>query len=119
MGDGFERRGAGARGRHPGRVRALPPAPILEWGLAAPIGHNGGPPLEEPVDLFVRWRWRKAHREAWKNPPRSIMLFRLSRARAAGVSYRTYTAELLDSGRHIQRADVEAGSVLPGNDEEH
>jgi hypothetical protein len=39
-----------------------PPDLILNWGLSpaqaaassAPIGHNGGPPIEEPADLYVR-----------------------------------------------------------------
>ena len=67
-----------------------------------------GPPLEEHVnDGFVRYRWRKAHREAWKNPSHSIMMFRLKRARAAGVSYERYVSELLDTGRHLQAGDVE------------
>jgi hypothetical protein len=63
--------------------------------------------LEEPVaDAFVRWRWRKAHKEAWKNPPLSILRLRVARAEAAGVSYRAYMLELLDSGRHLQADDV-------------
>ena len=69
--------------------------------------HNQGPPLEEPLaDAFVRWRWRKAHREAWKNPPLSILKLRVARAEAAGVSYREYMLELLDTGRHLQASDV-------------
>jgi hypothetical protein len=31
---------------------------------------------------------------------------RVARAEAAGVSYREYMLELLDSGRHLQAADV-------------
>lgn len=88
-----------------------PPRDIMRWGLPevppAPIGHNNGPPLDEPVnDAFVSWRWRKAHREAWKNPPMSILKFRLARAEAAGVSYEEYMLELLDTGRHLQAADM-------------
>ena len=33
------------------------------------------------------------------------MMFRLKRAEAAGVTYEEYTAELLDSGRHLQAGD--------------
>ncbi len=85
-----------------------PPSKLIRWGLPAPIGHNMGPPLEEHVnDAFVRYRWRKAHREAWKNPSYSIMMFRLKRARAAGVSYERYVSELLDTGRHLQAGDIE------------
>lgn len=84
------------------------PRKIITWGLPAPIGHNQGPPLEEPVnDAFVRYRWRKAHKEVWKNPSHSIMMFRLARARAAGVTYREYMNVLLDTGRHLQKEDVE------------
>ena len=79
---------------------------------AAEIGHNGGPPLDEAVNNgFVRWRWRKAYREAWRHPPLSILRFRMARAEAAGVTYRDYMLELLDTGRHLQAADVECGAA--------
>ena len=64
------------------------------------IGHNGGPPL----DLGPGWRhfcWRKAHKRAWKTPPREIALARLARAEALGISYREYAAVLLDTGVHL------------------
>ena len=82
------------------------PSAIISWGLSAGIGHNQGPPLEPENDAFVRYRWRKAHREAWRNPSHGIMMFRLARARAAGVSYREYMLELLDTGRHLQAEDA-------------
>jgi hypothetical protein len=86
------------------------PPEIAAWGLttspAAGLGHNNGPPLEEPVnDAFVRYRWRKAHREAWANPSLSILRFRVARAEAAGVTYEEYVSELLDTGRHLQAGD--------------
>lgn len=87
-------------------LRMRRPRAIIEWGLPAPIGHNNGPPLEEHVnDAFVRYRWRKAHREAWKNPSMSILRFRVARAEAAGVTYEEYVSELLDTGRHLQAGD--------------
>jgi hypothetical protein len=64
------------------------------------IGHNGGPPL----DPGAGWRmfcWKKASNHAWKTPPREIALARLARAEALGMSYRDYTAVLLDTGRHL------------------
>ncbi len=72
---------------------------------SAPVspGHNGGPPLDEPDPPGAAWRlfcWRKAHRAAWKTPPREIALRRLARAEELGMSYRDYTAVILDSGRH-------------------
>ena len=80
----------------------LPDPPALQ----GPIGHNGGPPLDEPIgDAFVRYRWRKAHREVWGNPSMSLLRFRVARAEAAGVSYRDYMLELLDTGRHLQAGD--------------
>jgi hypothetical protein len=66
------------------------------------IGHNGGPPLEEEDPgggrLFL---WRKAHRKAWKTPPREIALRRLERAEALGMTYRAYTLEILERGRYL------------------
>jgi hypothetical protein len=64
------------------------------------IGHNQGPPL----DPDAGWRlycWKKAHAAAWKTPPREIALARLKRAEELGMSYREYTAVLLDKGVHL------------------
>jgi hypothetical protein len=105
MGDRYDRNRK--KGLHPALRGLKPPSEIIGWGLSARIGHNQGPPLEEPVaDAFVRWRWRKAHREVWKTPSMSILKLRVARAEAAGVSYREYMLELLDSGRHLQAEDV-------------
>jgi len=107
VGDRYDR--SLRRPRHPALRGLKPPPEIVAWGLSTParIGHNQGPPLEEPAgDAFVRWRWRKAHAEAWRNPPMSILRLRVARAEAAGVSYREYMLELLDSGRHLQAGDA-------------
>jgi len=105
MGDRYDRNLK--RPRHPALRGLKPPSEIIAWGLPARIGHNQGPPLEEPVaDAFVRWRWRKAYAEAWKTPSMSILKLRMARAKAAGVSYREYMLELLDTGRHLQAEDV-------------
>jgi hypothetical protein len=106
MGDRYDR--DRKKGLHPALRGLKPPREIVAWGLApaARIGHNQGPPLEEPVDAFVRWRWRKAYKEAWKTPPMSILKLRVARAEAAGVTYREYMLELLDTGRHLQADDV-------------
>ena len=74
MGDRYDR--DRKKGLHPALRGLKPPSEIIAWGLTARIGHNQGPPLEEPV------------------------------AEAAGVSYREYMLELLDTGRHLQAADV-------------
>lgn len=70
--------------------------------LSPAIGHNGGPPLENP-DPGASWRlwcWRRAHKRAW-SAPREIALRRLARAEALGITYREYTLEILERGRHM------------------
>lgn len=67
---------------------------------AATIGHNGGPPLEEPRD-WNYYCWRRAYRKAWKTPPREIALRRLARAEALGMTYREFQAIILDTGVYI------------------
>jgi hypothetical protein len=67
------------------------------------IGHNGGPPLDPP-DPNAGWRgycWRRAHKAAWKTPPREIALRRLERAEALGMTYREYTLEIMERGRYL------------------
>ncbi len=76
------------------------PAAAEEGLAAALIGHNGGPPL----DPEASWRlfcWKKAVARAWQRPPREIALRRLARAQALGMSYRDYTAVVLDRGIHL------------------
>ena len=64
------------------------------------IGHNGGPPLDRGAG-WGQFCWKKAHARAWKTPPREIALARLARAEALGMSYRAYTAIVLDTGVHL------------------
>ncbi|HET6233481.1 MAG TPA: hypothetical protein VFE41_00725 [Acetobacteraceae bacterium] len=76
-------------------------------GLNSLIGHNGGPPLDpEPVEdpgaaSWRLWCWRRAHKRAWKTPPREIALRRLARAEELGMTYREYTLEILERGVHL------------------
>lgn len=68
------------------------------------IGHNGGPPLDDPEQPSQDWRhfcWKKAHRAAWKTPPREIALARLARAEELGMTYREYAAVILDKAQHL------------------
>ncbi|HEY1413979.1 MAG TPA: hypothetical protein VGF36_17665 [Rhodopila sp.] len=71
------------------------------------IGHNGGPPLDPdpPEDPgAASWRsfcWRRAHKRAWKTPPREIALRRLARAEELGMTYREYTLEILERGKYL------------------
>lgn len=69
------------------------------------IGHNGGPPLDEPKDMsWIAWRWRKAVQQAWAPPPREILLRRLRTAARLGLTWRDYHAAYLDSGSHLSTA---------------
>jgi len=63
------------------------------------IGHNNGPPLES-----VGWAgycWRQSHARAWKNPPIEVIRLRLKRAQELGMTYREYTAIILDKGVYL------------------
>jgi hypothetical protein len=64
------------------------------------IGHNRGPTLD-PGAEWRRFCWRKAHAHAWRTPLREIALARLARAKTLGMTYREYTAILLDRGVHL------------------
>ncbi len=86
------------------------------WITLPPIGHNGGPPLDDLVPGHVpEWgengigtyfEWKRAHRRAWKGKPRSVVMFRLARAEHVGLTYQEYVAEILDRGRYLQREDA-------------
>ncbi len=67
------------------------------------LGHNGGPRLDEPEadGGWGRWIWTKKHKAAWKTPPREIALRRLERAEELGMTYKDYTLEILERGRHL------------------
>jgi hypothetical protein len=54
-----------------------------------------------PTEGWRRYCWRRAHKAAWKTPPREIALRRLARAEAVGMTYREYTLEILERGRHL------------------
>ena len=65
------------------------------------IGHNQGPPLDGVGVSWSGYCWRRAHRRAWKTPGREIAFARLTRAQELGMSYREYTAIILDRGVHL------------------
>ncbi len=68
----------------------------------ARVGHNKGPPLdEEPATTWHHYCWRQAHKRAGKTPPREIALARLARAEELGMTYKEYTAIILDRGVHL------------------
>jgi len=80
---------------------------------ATPLGHNGGPPLEDEHvpewglgGIGAYFSWKKARRAAWRGVSRDVMLFRLARAERLGLSYDEYTLEILEHGRYLQADDV-------------
>lgn len=84
--------------------------------MSAPFGrgHNQGPPLadyEGPPwddgDPYLYVCWSLAWKRAWKSVPHDILLLRLERAEAVGLTYEEYTLELLERGRHVQASDTE------------
>jgi hypothetical protein len=80
-----------------------------------PPTHNGGPPLEDPPEHVPEWgpdgdacayfQWKAAIARARRSAPHDIVMFRLSRAEAAGVDYETYVTELLERGGRPQAGD--------------
>lgn len=64
------------------------------------LGHNGGP-LLDPDASWRSYIWRKAHKKAWKTPPREIALRRLARAEELGMTYKEYTLEILERGKYL------------------
>ena len=76
------------------------------------LGHNGGPPLDppDPNESWHLWCWKRAHKKAW-SVPREIALRRLERAEALGMTYRAYTLEVLERGRHPDRPATESGNA--------
>lgn len=79
---------------------------LLRWPPTVPgrrpgIGHNGGPPLDMS---WSAWIWRRAAAKAWQAPPREVVLRRLRQAAALGLSYRDFSAALLDKGGYLSTA---------------
>lgn len=63
--------------------------------------HNGGPPLEDEGTAWRSYVWRRAHKKAWKTPPREVALRRLARAEELGLTYKEYTLEILERGTYL------------------
>ena len=72
------------------------------------IGHNGGPPFDMSGEA---WIWRRAVAEAWKTPKPEVALRRLARAERLGITYREFTAVILDTGTHLSTAILPLGLV--------
>ncbi len=72
------------------------------------IGHNGGPTFDMSWEA---WIWRRVVAEAWKTPKPEIALRRMARAEKLGITYREFTAIILDTGTYLSTALVPLGLV--------
>ncbi len=77
------------------------------------LGHNGGPPLDDEHipewglgGIGTYFDWKRA-RTASRRAPRSVVMFRLSRAERVGLTYEEYLLEILDRGRYLQVEDAQ------------
>ncbi|MCW5747583.1 MAG: hypothetical protein KIT36_15460, partial [Alphaproteobacteria bacterium] len=87
--------------------RSFPPQ--VEMLLRRPgIGHNGGPTFDMSWEA---WTWRRAVAKAWKPPKREVALRRLAKAEKLGITYREFTAVILDTGSHLSTAVLPLGLV--------
>ncbi|MGF1610603.1 MAG: hypothetical protein ACFCUQ_14470 [Kiloniellales bacterium] len=76
-----------------------------------PIGHNQGPPLESR-NGWASHCWRQAHKKAWRAPPIEVVRRRAARAAELGLSYRDYTAILLDRGAQPKALIFDLGTLI-------
>jgi len=77
-----------------------------------PIGHNQGPPLDQPTGGWARHCWRQAHKKAWRSPPLEVVRLRAARAAELGLSYHDYSAILLDRGGQPKALIFDLGGTL-------
>jgi phosphoglycolate phosphatase-like HAD superfamily hydrolase len=84
-------------------------APQVEMLLRRPgIGHNGGPTFDMSWEA---WTWRRAVAKAWKPPKPEVALRRLAKAEKLGITYREFTAVILETGTHLSTAILPLGLV--------
>lgn len=79
------------------------------------LGHNNGPPIGDITDvggLMRQYCWRKAHKKAWRTPPIEIVKLRYQAAAQLGLSYRDYTAILMDRGHRPCAIFFDLGGTL-------
>lgn len=68
------------------------------------LGHNNPPDTPDPAPDHGGMRyyaWKKAHRAAFRAPSIEQMKIRTERANAVGLTYKDFTATLLDRGRNL------------------
>ena len=53
------------------------------------------------VSTWAQVCWKKAHAKAWANPPIEVIRMRVKRAQELGMTYKEYTAVILDRGVYL------------------
>jgi histidinol phosphatase-like enzyme len=79
------------------------------------IGHNGGPLLESPDadrGYALAQTWRRAYKEAHRQPSAAIAKLRAQAAEELGMAYEDYAAILWDRGRRPRALVFELGGTL-------
>ncbi len=73
---------------------------------------NGGPPLDDDGPPWGRngignyFEWAAAKKEAF-DAPYAIVMMRIRRAQALGLTYEEYTLEILERGRYLSAGDTD------------
>lgn len=84
------------------------------------LGDNGGPPLEEPEHI-PEWGkggvgtyfwWKRARTRSWRRVSPEMMLRRLEKAEALGLTYEEYTLEVMERGRFLQVEDTARAAAI-------
>ncbi|MFD2647022.1 hypothetical protein ACFSX5_04330 [Devosia albogilva] len=87
-------------------------APVTLSDMAE-IGHNGGPPLDEPAHEWGNgpfgkyFEWKAAVHDAYHGIPVEIAVMRACRAAKLGLTYEEYALEILERGRFLQASDTD------------
>ena len=77
-----------------------------------PLGHNGGPPLDDLPPWGANgignyFDWKAAKDVAFSKVPPQIAMRRAKLAEAIGLTYTEYQLEILERGRYLQPSDSE------------
>lgn len=98
----------------PDRARIDPPPSLPNSAPLPGIGHNGGPPLEDPHvpewgtdGIGNYFEWKASLAAAFNDVPYDTAIRRARKAEQLGLTYNEYTLEILERGRHLQIEDAE------------
>lgn len=119
MGDNRINRGRPSRFHFP-RVPDIRPEDIPG------MGHNGGPPLEDPHvpewgpgGVGNYFQWKAASDAAFNKVPHATAVRRARKAEELGLTYREYTLEILERGRYLQAEDRDRIAAIVARRKRH